>query len=218
MRKSPSDFTLHNELGNIYLTMWESVGKLSAEYPNYLDKARDEFLKSRELQRAQQRAYYNLAYIESAWEKNYDTACNRLEEALTYKTWQRVTTPDTMTAYIHYNLACNRARILVRKHTGTSAIDTTEAEPVVSALKKASEIGRIRAEYVQIDYTSRTKGDLYGLCVKADQALRTELNRLKDALIAEKTKKPQQGLAETVAEAFEMVWKSAKESLRKNSS
>ena len=217
LRKSPADFTLHNELGNIYLTMRESAGELSKDYPNYLDKARESFLKSKSLQKDQQRAYYNLAYIKAAHQKEYDGARDLLEEALEYTSWQRVSTPAAMTAYIHYNLACNRARIIVRDHVGGSQIGMTEAEPVISALKKAGEIGQIRTEYVEIDYTCETKGDICGLWKMADQSVRDELNLIKKSLITAHAKKPQQGLTEAVAEAFGMIWNSMKEAFRNKS-
>jgi tetratricopeptide (TPR) repeat protein len=215
LQKAPGDFTLHNELGNIYLTMREYAGELSGDYPNYLEKARASFEQSRSLRKDQQRVYYNLAYIKSAHEKRYDEARDLLMEALACEAWQRVATPDAMAAYIQYNLGCNWARIIARDHNGVSPISLTEAQPVVSALKKAGELGQIKAEYVQIDYTHRTRGDLYGLCQKADRDLRDELNRLKKALMARGTKKPRQGFRETIAEAFEMIWNSAKSTLRK---
>ncbi len=64
LRESPADFTLYNELGNIYLTMWETAGKLSSDYPDYLQKAQKAFEDSMDFEGNQQRAPYNLAFIE----------------------------------------------------------------------------------------------------------------------------------------------------------
>jgi hypothetical protein len=208
LRKSPADFTLHNELGNIYLTMWEDAGKLPSEYPNYLEKALEAFQKSLGFQRKQQRVYYNLAYIKTVHEKDYDAARDLLMEALNYKTWQKAPCPDTLTAYIHYNLGCNRARMIVRDHQGT--IGMKEAQSVISALDKASEIGQIRDEYVEIDYTDEVRGDINGLFKRADLELQGELKRVKEELIIKHTNKPQE-FSEIVAEAFGMVWNSAKD-------
>jgi tetratricopeptide (TPR) repeat protein len=210
VKKNPFDFTLHNELGNIYMTMRESTGELSSDYPNYLNMARDAFLKSSQMRPDQQRAYYNLAYIQSAYHKDYDKARDLLKEALRYKTWQRVVTPDPMAAYVYYNLGCAWARILVRDHQGSSPIDMKEAEPAISALRKISEIAPILAEDVERDFTSKTEGDIYGLYERGDKEVRTELDRLRSVLA--EAKKPRQRFKDkTIAEAFESIWNFMKE-------
>jgi len=217
LRKSPADFRFHNELGNVYLTIWEHAGKLPDDYPNYLGKAQKAFETSRSFQKNQQRAYYNLAYIKAS-EKDYVAARDLLHEALNYTTWQKVSTPDTIAAYIRYNLGCCWARIVVRDHQGSSPIGVQEAELVLTALNKASEIGQIQARYVEKDYTDPVDGDLTGLYVTADPQLRKELDRLRAALPAERAKKPRQDFWKVLAEARDIAWNSIKEKLYKSNS
>jgi hypothetical protein len=212
LKELPADFTLHNEIGNLYLTMWEHIGQLPAKYPDYLRRARDSFDASLDLQKNQQRAYYNLAYIEAVYDKKPDAASGRLTEALAGdKPWQRNSSSNALAAYIHYNLGCNRARIIVRDHQG--AIDTTLALPALSELEAASRLGQIRPDYVEDDYTKPNTGDIYDLYQRGDQAVRGELDRIKQLLIAERPaeEKPRKTVTRTIAEAFRMVWKSIRD-------
>ncbi len=215
IRKSPADFTLYNELGNLYATMSEHSGRLPVPYPDYLSAAEKQFEQSLRYRKSQQRAYYNLAYIQTR-RGNYVAARDLLLEALHYTTWQKVVTPHSMAALIHYNLGCYRARIIVRDHAGQGLIGMTEAEGVVSSLKNASELGQIQEEFVDSDYTNVKTGDLKGLYDKADPPLRAKLDSQKAALIAEPTKKPQPTFSETVAEALRMVWNSARKAPKGN--
>ena len=217
LRKAPSDFTLHNELGNVYLTMRECAGGLSSDYPNYQEKARDAFLKSLSECRDQQRVYYNLAFIQSYYDKRFDKARDLLQEGVKHNKWQRVTTPKSMAAYVYYNLGCCEARILVGSRQKTSPIDMDEAKPAISALRSACEIAPILAEDVERDFTDKAEGDIYELFDKGNAEVRAELVRIQEALIAERMKKPQQGFTETVAEAMRMIWDSAKEMFKNRS-
>lgn len=202
LHKSPADFTLYNELGNIYITMWEATGRLPRPYPDYLEKAKKAVNDSLEWQARQQRANYNLAYIRSMHDKDYDAARKLLEKALKYKVWQKLPTPAPLAAYVHYNLACNWARVIARDHTGSSPIGLAEAESVTASLQKAANSGNIAKTYVESDYTDKDQGDIFGLLQKADQPLQAELERLKLALTTERPKPSPEGFWETIARAF----------------
>jgi tetratricopeptide (TPR) repeat protein len=210
IRKSPSNFTLYNELGNLYVTMSEHSGKLPKTYPNYLKAAEKQFEESRDYRKNQQRAYYNLAYI-YAKRDNFEKARDLLLEALKHNTWQKVPPPNSIAAYIHYNLGCYEARIIARSTSSSSRIGTTQAKSVLTHLKKASELGQIQTEFVDTDYTNGAEGDIRELYDRADPALRAELDDLRTALVREHTKKPQPTFPDTVAEALRMIWNSAKE-------
>jgi hypothetical protein len=154
----------------------------------------------------QQRAYYNLAYINAAYDRQYDKACVLLREALKYKVWQRVTTPAPMLAYVYYNLGCCLARILASERPDGQKIGMEEAKDVRAALRKASETWQIEAEDVHRDFSHRIEGDIYGLCERADPELLGELNRIRQALMAEYAKKPRQRFMDkTIAEVFDPI-------------
>jgi len=180
IRASDEDFTLYNELGNLYLTMRDQVALAGTKHPAYLDKALKQFDESRKLESEQQRVYYNLAYVKSVHERNYDGARKLLEEALRYTNWQRNPAPNPLSAYVYYNLGCSRARVIARK---PYPITENEAAPVVSALKKASAFGKIRRDYVENDYDTAGTGDIYDLFWKAHPSVRDELNRIRPLLI-----------------------------------
>lgn len=76
--------------------------------PDY-QKAREVFIRSLELDPEQQRARYNLAYIEHI-EKNYARSEQLLSEALEKKRWQ-AKIPARHCSSILYNRACARARL-----------------------------------------------------------------------------------------------------------
>ena len=215
IRKAPSDFTLYNELGNLYVTMSEHSGKLPKTYPDYLKAAEKQFEESRDYRKNQQRAYYNLAYIESR-RGNSETARDLLSKALKYNTWQKVAPPNSIEAYVYYNLGCCEARIIARNAGCSSRIGMAQAKSALSHLEKASELGQIQVEYVETDYTNGAVGDLKELYDKADPALRTKLDNLKTALVREHTKKPQPTFPDTVAEALRMIRSSARERFKSN--
>lgn len=76
--------------------------------PDY-QKAREVFIRSLELDPEQQRARYNLAYVEHA-EKNYARSEQLLSEALDKKRWQ-TKLPARHRDSILYNRACARTRL-----------------------------------------------------------------------------------------------------------
>jgi tetratricopeptide (TPR) repeat protein len=206
LRSSPTDFTLLNELGNVYLTMWEHVGKLPGEYPNYLNKARDSFQSGLDLEKNQQRGYYNLAYI-SACEQKYGEACSQLEKAISgNKPWQRNSTAAALSAYVHYNLGCCRARVIVDDHAPGSPITLMEAQPALDELREASQLGVILVKYVENDYATRGKGDIFDLYQMGDAAVRKKLDEIKPLLTTPRLI-PTQNLREALKEAVRIVRK-----------
>ncbi len=97
-----------------------------------------------------------------------------------------------------------------------SRIGLEEAKSVTSALKTASEIGSIREEYLRTDYSDQNAGDIYGLFVRADAALRDELERLKQALVTKHVPEPEKNFWAIVSQASAMIWDSMKESFSKD--
>jgi hypothetical protein len=209
LKKAPADFTLHNELGNIYLTMKGHVGKLPPE-PEYAEKARAALDKSLYYRPSQQRAYYNLAFL-LAEEKKHKEAAQLLKTGLDFTTWQRMTTPDAMLAYMQYNLGCYRARFIAAEHMDADAqnkthtkITSPEAELVTSALQTAAGLAQILPAYVDHDFDGES-GDIFPLYQNADPDLKKKLDALREQLKLERTKKSPKGFFRTLAEASQLV-------------
>jgi hypothetical protein len=197
LRKAPGDFTIYNDLGNLYLTMNGHVGKLPPEL-DYARKARIAFNCSVYYRPAQQRAYYNLAYL-LAHEEKFKEAAHQLETAIPFTTWQRLPTQEGMQAYMHYNLGCYRARSIAADHKAADAQNKTqtkitgdEAKPVISALKRTADLAQIRPDSVDDDF-SKSTGDIYELYQNAEPALKRELDSLWQQLKQERTKKSPKG-------------------------
>lgn len=202
LKESPNDFTLHNEMGNLYITIWEYVSQLPEKYPNYLEKALNEFDKSINYERRQQRAYYDLAYIKAVHLKDYDSACKELKIALQYRNWQRIAASNVLTGSILYNLGCYLSRIIARDHQGTLPISEIEAKEVVSALRRASKLIQVDSVVVQTDYWD-TEGDIFGLYQKAAPELRVKLDLIGKALVREKPPQPvRKTIRGSIAEAL----------------
>ena len=220
IEKAHFDFTIWNELGNLYLTMKENLENLEPlppNYPNYLIKARDAFKESVQLEEKQQRANYNLAVIANNYDKDYAAACDLLDRALQQKTWQKNSSSDFLTAYICYNMGCNRARLCSERRQGPTTISMAEGRPCVESLKRAASLGAIAEKTVTIDFTDPVHGDLCALYANADSALKAELEKVRAELIspvARKTTAPSTSktVREALSEAVHLVWNSVRKS------
>jgi hypothetical protein len=175
--------------------VYEKGGNRSKAYPNgqsrierysSYGKAERAFLDSKAFRTNQQRAYYNLAYIETAYRKRYDLARDSLLEALKHRNWQMMRTPATLAAYIHYNLACNRARIVVSNHQGGDPVTEKEAEEVLDSLDKACSTGIIQPVHLCRDFSEAESADLKPLYEAADTELRKKLDNLRERMGASK--------------------------------
>ena len=190
IEKERKDFTLLNELGQLYLTMREHVGVLPDGYPDYVEKARTAFLDSMKLEKNQQRARYDLAYLMAFYEGKHEEAriCLLEATARSVTNWQRNPSPPEFQAYLYYNLGCNCARIVASKHTAAAPITEDEAKEALDALQKTTTLGAIRKDYVEDDYTKPT-GDIIDLYQKAEPSLRARLDELKVRLVQTPQKK-----------------------------
>jgi tetratricopeptide (TPR) repeat protein len=218
-RKSPTDFTLLNDLGVLCLDIHKL--RLEAQDPGkfanqneYLLEARDLFRGSLALQPNQQRARYNLAVTNTVYEKpeDFTAAAEALKEALRQKNWQQFPPVDAVRALMFYNLGCYRAQILARGAPESSHL--APGDPGVAAclanLTEAAGLGTEGIEAIGVDSVERDcaweptasaekqadreeqteEGDLVGLYRKGDAELRHALEGIRDKLLESAAKSP----------------------------
>jgi hypothetical protein len=180
IRKNRAAFYLHNDQGNIqieYCKLRLAVYRAQSSTANEshlrdaVDCARRCFEDSIAIQKAQLRAYHNLAYLEAdllahlkptpaAKAQSLQAAIRYLNNGLKYPNWEREPI-DEFRCGAYYNLACFLARILpmddAKKLNGSEYL-----KDCLEALKQAAKIGAIEPGVVEDDFKKET-GDFYRL-------------------------------------------------------
>ena len=200
--KTPSDFTIHNELGQLYIRFYAAFASLNMDQAKLLNDAEEAFGNSLKLEANQQRAHYNLGTIQGRYRKDYVKGIKRLNDAKGITNWQRL--PVSYTAsFIYYNLACYEAKHLDSK---LPAILESEAKNCLDALGKAASFHCIPADYVKGDFEKET-GDLYSAYGKADATLKAKLDHLKAALLERPPAPPKESFLTAAKTAVQREWK-----------
>ena len=187
--KKKRDFTIKNDLGSTYITIYLAVKKRlgpqhkDAQY--YLERSENAFTESAQIEPRQQRAYYNLAVIAGAHRRQFRRAAQILRNALDCDVWQRQPSDDFQ-SIIFYNMGCYESRILQEDSAKAAGPVTVEqAKEVVSFLRKAADLKSVRRNLIEEDFEEDPKadGDIAGLLRMADKNLKGELLKIRDDLL-----------------------------------
>jgi hypothetical protein len=194
-----SNFTILNELGHLYIIFHRTFG---SSVVDYLTKAEDEFNKSLNIEKKQQRAYYDLGVIKGKYRKDFRAAIGCLNEAKNLTNWQRVPVSYT-SSFIFYNLGCYEAKELNRT---LNVIAEDDAKNCLDALQRAAEYHCIPAEIITHDF-SDADGDIHDAYAKADANLKKKLDENKAALLKPGPPKPREDKPTSFWAAVKREWK-----------
>ena len=182
--RKTTDFTIKNDLGSLYGTIYTSVTKANpnntSDANGYLLQSESAFKESLVIEPDQQRAYYSLAVIAGKHRKQYKEAIAELQKALDRKPWQREPS-SYMRSMMLYNMACYESLLIQETMQGPIAVTLDDAGRVVEFLQKAADLTSVRKDLIVTDFTD-SDGDLTGLLHIADTPLHTKLMELRVAL------------------------------------
>lgn len=170
----PRQFEMRNDLGLVYSRLSNFFAECAAASSNevsrqsaqaladdYLSKARAEFDSSILYQPKQQRAQYNLAYIERQ-QGNLANAIKLLEKAEACDRWEYKPNP-VMLGQLRYNLACYRALKIAEDKACT---DTKRVNKLVDFLEEIARTtynppAQVSEDFDNDGITIQPKGDFY---------------------------------------------------------
>ncbi len=182
--KKKPDFTIRNDLGSLYGTIYQFVKKTrpanQEDADFYLRKSEDAFSNSLTIEPGQQRAHYSLAVIHGRHRKQYKKAADELQLALRHTVWQREPS-DYMKTIMYYNMACYQSRLLQESWDKTNAITVPQCGAVTSYLDQAAHVSYVRQEFITTDF-DEAEGDFTGLLAIATPELQTKMADLRTAL------------------------------------
>jgi len=182
--RKKADFTIKNDLGSLYGTVYASVIKDNPSNKDdanfYLHQAETAFRESLIIEPNQQRAHYSLAVIAGAHRKRYEDAISELQMALKSTVWQREPS-DYMKSMMFYNMACYHSQLLQRNWDTKTPVTSDQAKTVVEFLEKAADLSSVRRDIIDTDF-NELRGDFTGLLKIADPGLQTRLANIRIAL------------------------------------
>jgi hypothetical protein len=217
--KKKADFTIKNDLGSLYGTMFTTILKRCPENTHdiayYMQKSETVLRESLRLEPNQQRAHHGLAVIFGRYRKRYDEAIAELELALQRRVWQREAS-DYMRTIMYYNMGCYQSRLLQRASQGKQRVSVADAQAVLGSLGKATRQSYVRRPLIKTDFEDND-GDLTGLLSLADPELKKKMAELRAALErnadqytsahAKAPAKDQLTVGATIAEALRLIRK-----------
>jgi tetratricopeptide (TPR) repeat protein len=193
-----ADFTILNDLGNLYLSFYNACGTRHPE--DLLQKAESEFLNSLKSEPNQQRAHYNLGVLEGKYRKHYHEAIVHLRNATREANWERFPVTNTQ-SYIYYNLGCYIAREL----SGSSVVLTVaDGKELLESLHTAASFHRIPQKLVKGDF-EQTDGDIFPILGKVDTGLNLALESAKQALLAPPTPATKPSVFEAITGSWKLL-------------
>lgn len=183
-------FDLVNDWALLYLEFYRKLD--AAQEEGFIKRSRELSEESLRREPQQQRARYNLA-VADAYQKQWESAVNRLREALQHDVWE-FSRIDERRGVILYNLACALARMSYAKadeslDTSTGADARKEASESAARytaeclliLAESAHIGRMRKKTVDDDY-DLPAGDLNRLVTRGSTDVAGKLNELRGKL------------------------------------
>lgn len=184
MRKIGEQFYLYNDLGNVRLEVLKARKRMLGSNPSS-DAVREmiasakaikkDFDESRQLNREQIRAYYNLAWIDAEFLNNLDGAIVWLKQGVQFPNWETRPVSD-FKCRAFFNLAC----FLGRKAKESSS--SAPSQEMLAALYQAASIGATSAKDVEQEYGP--EGDFNYLMAHGDATTQNVLISLKPQLSA----------------------------------